>query len=227
MGQPGMSGQVSPRATPPEFQPPDTSPIAGGGEGPLSAEQLRQLQQADLRAGKLRKAGGLAMFNGVTIACFAVVSAAFWLASLLFGRLDVPAAVMAAGLGVVAFHEFKGRRLLRNFDRRAPRLLGWNQVGLMALLIGYCAWQIADAALGPNPYADAIARQPVLARTLGPIGRLYMLLTLTIYGGVIVATTIFQGLNALYYFTRAKLLAAYVAETPEWILALQRRAPAA
>jgi hypothetical protein len=43
-----------------------------------------------------------------------------------------------------------------------------------------------------------------------------------IYGSLIAGTLIFQGLNALYYFTRAKLLRAYLAETPAWVVELQR-----
>jgi hypothetical protein len=39
---------------------------------------------------------------------------------------------------------------------------------------------------------------------------------------LIALTIIFQGLNAVYYFTRAKLLRRYVAETPAWVVELQR-----
>jgi hypothetical protein len=46
---------------------------------------------------------------------------------------------------------------------------------------------------------------------------------LILYGAVSVVTIIFQGLNALYYFSRAKLLRAYLAETPSWIVEVQRR----
>ncbi|MGB2820080.1 MAG: hypothetical protein WBF17_03805 [Phycisphaerae bacterium] len=190
--------------------------------GPLSPEHLAELAQADRRARKVRKAGGMAMFNGCTVAFFAGGCLLFAAISPLFGEVDVEALVMAAGLGVVAWNEFRGRRLIRRFDTRACRLLGWNQLGLMALLIGYCAWQIAGALFGPSPYADAMAREPMLASTLGPIGNLHKMLTIAIYGGVIAGTIVFQGLNAVYYFTRRKLLLAYLNETPPWVVEIQR-----
>ncbi len=210
--------------TDPASPPPPPLPPA---PRPLSAEHLLQIKQADLRARKLRKAGGVAMFNGVTFAIFAAGSGLFALVNLLFGEFDAASVVMAAGLGVVASNEFKGRRLIRSFDRRAPKFLGWNQLGLMALLVGYGAWMIANAYFGPDPYADQIAKEPALADWLAPISAMRMAFTLAIYGGLIAGTLIFQGLNARYYFTRAEHLAAYLDETPDWVVDLQRRSPGA
>ena len=94
----------------------------------------------------------------------------------------------------------------------------------MALLAGYRTWAIADAYFGPDPYADAIAAEPMLADTLGPWSDLQLQLTLAVHGGVIVGTIIFQGLNAVYYFTCAKHLRACLDETSDWIVDVQRRA---
>ena len=47
--------------------------------------------------------------------------------------------------------------------------------------------------------------------------------TKSIYGGLIAGTLVFQGLNSFYYFTRRKHLEAYLIETPEWVVELQRR----
>ena len=63
----------------------------------------------------------------------------------------------------------------------------------------------------------------MLAGPLGSINDLYKTITIAIYGGLIAATLIFQGINALYYFTRRKHVEAYVSETPEWVVDLQRR----
>ena len=204
-------------------EPPAGPPvIPRSAAGPLSPEHLAELAQADQRARKVRKAGGVAMFNGCTVAFFAGGCLLFAAISPLFGELDVEALVMAAGLGVVAWNEFRGRRLIRRFDPRACRLLAWNQLGLMALVIGYCAWQIAGAVFGPHPYADAMAKEPMLAPTLGPIGDLYKTLTIALYGAVIAGTIVFQGLNAAYYFTRRKHVLAYLDETPRWVVEIQR-----
>ena len=223
------AGQAPPPAPPaPPARPapsplPPPGPVVASGDRPLSAENLWQIEQANIRGKKIRKAGGMAMFNGIALSCFAGFSALFVLGSLIFGGFDVVGTVMAAGLGLAAFNEFKGRRLFRGFDRRAPQLLGWNQVCLMALVIGYCTWMIADAYFRPNPYADEIARAPMLAEMLGPMSELQWQLTLAIYGAVIVGAIVFQGLNAVYYFTRAKHLRAYLDETPDWVVDVQRR----
>ncbi|HUS90596.1 MAG TPA: hypothetical protein VM695_02060 [Phycisphaerae bacterium] len=203
--------------------PPVLAPTAYEPGGPLTAEHMDQLAQAQQRAKKLRKAGGVAMFNGCTIAVFAGLTLLFGLVSPLFGGLDVTALVMGLGLGAIALNEFRGRQLLRRFDRRAPRVLGLNQVGLMVLVIGYCAWMLWQVFAGPNPYAQDIARQPGLGDMLGPIGEVYKQLSLLVYGGVIAGTLIFQGLNAIYYFTRASHLRAYLDQTPPWVVEVQRR----
>ena len=199
--------------------PPLPSTDAGG---PLSAEHLQQLQQAEFRATKVRKAGGVAMFNGVCLAICAGGSALSVLAGPLLGGYDIVAAALTVGLGVVAYNEFKGRRMIRNFHLAGTKLLGFNQLGLLAMLIAYCSWMIGVTYLGPAPYAAEIAAEPMLANALSPFNDMAMKITLAIYGGLMIATVIFQGLNALYYFTRAKHIRAYLQNTPAWVVELQR-----
>ena len=50
---------------------------------------------------------------------------------------------------------------------------------------------------------------------------LYQSLALILYATVIVATAIFQGLNARYYFVRASMIRDYVRDTPQWVLDVQ------
>ncbi len=207
----------------PADPPPPPLPVPAGGEGPLSVDHIEQLEQANRRARKVRKAGGVAMFNGIVLAIAAGGSGLYALVSPLFGELDLVGAIVAVGLSLAAVNEFRGRGMLRRFDRRASRVLGWGQLGLMALLIGYGAWMLANAYYAPNVYADAIAAEPMLASSLASIGETYKLLSLALYGGLIAATLIFQGLNAVYYFTRAKHLRAYLDETPGWVVEVQRR----
>ena len=57
---------------------------------------------------------------------------------------------------------------------------------------------------------------------LGSVEQLYEMISLGIYGGLIAGTLIFQGLNSLYYFTRRKHVEAYLRETPQWVVELQR-----
>ncbi len=195
--------------------------------GPLTAEHLHQLAAADLRAKKLRKAGGVAMFNGIAIATFSGFSLLCGLVELALdgfdiSKLDWLTFVMGIGLGLIAWNEFRGRQRLRQFDPRGPRVLGWNQIALLGLIVAYAAWMMGVALLGPNPYAEIIRQEPLAADMLGGIGDLYTKMSIAVYGGLILGTLLFQGLNALYYFTRAGLLRSYLAETPAWVVELQR-----
>ena len=217
---PSPAAQAGPPPVP--AAPPVAPAAAQDGSAPLSPEHLQQLDQARRRAKKVLGAGRMALFNGITIGIFAGFALLFALLSPLFGEIDVAALVMAVALGLMTWNEFRGRRLLRRFDSRGPRVLGWNQLALMVLIAGYCAWMIARSHFGPGPYAEDIAREPMLEPTLAPIGKLHRILTWAVYGGVLLGTVLFQGLNALYYFTRRRHLEAYLAETPDWVVHLQR-----
>ena len=129
------------------------------------------------------------------------------------------------GLAVVAYNEFRGRNGLRRFDPAATRLLGWNQLGLWVLLVAYCVWSIGSTLVTPNPYEDALRANPELGGSmLGSIGDLYLAVTFVVYGGMIVGTTLMQGLNAWYYFTRHKHVREYLDATPAWVTDLQHAA---
>lgn len=142
-----------------------------------------------------------------------------------FALLDFTTFVMTAGLAVVAYNEFCGRRRLLQFDPEAARLLGFNQIGLLTLIVLYCLWMLYSGLTSANPIAAELAATPGAADLLGPLDEvdvLYRQLVVTLYGTVIVLTAIFQGLNALYYFSRRRHIEAYVADTPEWVRDLQR-----
>lgn len=217
---------LAPSPLPPGL-PPLPPALAQAIGGPLTAEHMEQLAQAEVRARKLRKAAGVAAFNGWTIGVFAGLGLLITVVSSACGGIDFTGLVMTVGLSLVAWTEFKGRKLLLRFDLRAPRLLGLNQVCLLVLILGYCAWMIGNACLGPNLYDEMIKREPMVRETLGSLGDMYVKLSVLVYACVAVATLAFQGLNALYYFSRAKILRAYLNETPPWIVEVQRRAAGA
>jgi hypothetical protein len=217
-----MSMSMDPIIPPP--LPPSLLQAAGG---PLTGEHLTQLSQAEARARKIRKAAGVAMFNGCTIGGIAGLSLFISLiGSVMEQSIDFTGLIISTGLGLVAWNEFKGRRMLRQFDLRGPRLLGWNQVCLMVLVIGYCVWTIVIGYIRPNPELNQALDQLKAMNQGGALPDLLKMLSVIIYGSVIVATGIFQGLNALYYFSRAGILHAYLNETPPWIVEVQRRSTA-
>src|SRR4051794_11088275 len=145
-------------------------------------------------------------------------AAAFSAIFFLFDRS--PAAIaITLGLSIVAYNEFRGRKRLLNFDPGAATMLGWNQLGLLAAIVAYCAWMLSansSKAVGAmTSQMDSATRQQV-REVLGALDGLYKTATLALYGGVIVLSMLFQGGNALYYFTRRRHVEDFIAETPQW-----------
>jgi hypothetical protein len=185
---------------------------------PFSPEHLQQLGLARQRGRKIRRAAGVAVFNGYTIAIFAGLS-------LLIGLFSLTSLLIGIALAVVAYNEFAGAKLLRQLDLRGPRRLGFNQLALCAVLITYAVWSIYSTFAGPSPYATAlgdVGPDSPAAGLVASIEGLHTTITLALYGGLIVGSVIFQGATAAYYFTRARYIRAYLAETPEWIQQFER-----
>jgi hypothetical protein len=184
----------------------------------LTPEHRHELVLANVRAKKIRRAAGVAAFNGWATGSLAALSAPF----ALSGMANV---CVTVGLSVIAYNEFRGRKRLLQFDPEAPVLLGWNQIGLMMLILVYCLWMLFTTFSGAGAFATEIAANPELAGAIGSMkefDQLYKDLAVAIYGAVIGISVAFQGLNALYYFTRRKHVIAYVRETPKWVLNLQQ-----
>ena len=146
------------------------------------------------------RAARLANFNGWTTGVIAALSAPFAFFSLVGGLVFV-------SLAAVAINEFRGRRRLLKLDPAAASLLGWNQLGLLALVIGYCCRMIFTGLTTMNPVAAELAANPDLAAVLGAadgFDALYRQVVVGFYGVVIVLSAIIQGAGAIYYFTRRK-----------------------
>ena len=187
-------------------------------DGVLNPEARDALSFANTRTRKIRKAASVAAFNGWVTVIFAVCSAPFALFS-------VAGLIVTAGLFVVAYNEFQGRRRLLQFDPLAGAFLGRNQIGFLLLIIAYCVWMIVQGLTTTGPFAAELAAKPELAEALGPLDEfdhLYRFLVLTLYGTVIVLSVVFQGLTAFYYFSRRKYVEDYVRETPQWVMDVQR-----
>jgi len=117
----------------------------------------------------------------------------------------------------VARNEFLGRSRLRKLEASGLELLWQNQLGLVAIITAYCLWNMYRAVAHPNP------QMTQLTDLLGAgSGELIQSLTLIVYVAVMVATVIFQGLNARYYFVRVARLREYLRTTPPWVLDVQR-----
>jgi len=163
----------------------------------------------------------VAKFNGWSTGIIAACSAPFALFSL-------PGFLVTAGLSLVAYNEFQGRRRLLRFDPTAPAFLGWNQVGFLALIVFYCLWMLVVGLTSGSPLAAELQAKPELRvafDSVGDVDQFYRALTVAIYGTVIGLSVVFQGFNAIYYFTRQKHVQAYLQNTPAWVLDLQRLTP--
>lgn len=186
-------------------------------QSPLTLADRHAILAAQQRAAKIRRAARVASFNGWTLAALALLSVPFMWSS-------VSSVLLAAAMGLVAWNEFRGRNGLLQFDPGAARFLGWNQVGLMAAVGLYCAWQMAAGATA-SPLAAQLQAQPELASVIGSteqLEHLYRLLVVAVYGAVMVFTVVFQGGNAWYYFSRRKWLEQHRELTPAWVAELQR-----
>lgn len=177
----------------------------------LTPEQRAALDDARQRAKGILSAAKVATFNGWTIGVFAALT-------LLFGFTSPVLVVLAAGMGVVARNELRGRSLLRAFEPQGPRLLVRNQLGLMALVVGYCAWSLVSIYTHPDP--EWAELQELAGFDAGFMQNLFA----AAYGAAIVVTVLFVGLNARYYARRTPMLERYLAETPAWVVEMQRAA---
>jgi mannose/fructose/N-acetylgalactosamine-specific phosphotransferase system component IIC len=197
------------------------SPLAGAvfADSPLSATHRHELAAARDRAKSIRKAARVAGFNGWTTAAAAAFSGMF----LLFDRSALSIAI-TLGLSIVAYVEFRGRKQLLNFDPSAATMLGWNQLGLLAMIIAYCVWMLcassSEAVDAMSSQMDSVTKQEML-NMVGDLEGLYKTATLAMYGGVIVLSVLFQGGNAIYYFTRRRHVEDFIAETPQWVRDVQ------
>ncbi|MBM80987.1 MAG: hypothetical protein CMJ78_10395 [Planctomycetaceae bacterium] len=184
-------------------------------ENPLSPLQREQLVSAIKSAQKMRGAASMAMFNIVACALFAFVS----LASVILGPTGF---VMGLGLGTVAIVELLGRMKLKRLDDKGPKLLAWNQFGFMLLLVGYSIWMLYSRLTGPNPMQGISldAEFGDLSSVMPSMESLYILGNIIVFGGLLLLSIVFQGLNALFYRKCAKQMAGFVNTTPEWVMDL-------
>jgi hypothetical protein len=174
---------------------------------------LAQIKAARVGAAKLRRARRVARFDAWCTAIFACLT-------VVGSVLDPWGLLVAGALGAIAGVEFYGERLLRRLEERGPRVLGWNQLAFAGLLIAYAVWNLypalgSSAAGGATSNLQAVAAGDPQVEAM--VQNLERAVRLALYGSLIVIAVLVQGGTALYYFTRAHHLRAYVEETPEWV----------
>jgi len=210
---------TSPVPAAPDYRGPLGSPVSPANVPGITPEQLLEFQLAEVRAKKIRRAVSVAMTDGAIGMVLAVTAT-------LSVCLDWSALFIGPALGLIAWNSFRGARRLRRFDPAAPGILAWNQVILAAVIVVYCAWQLISHFSGASGLSQELASAGLnehdASAALGmDLPKLERVLYGGVYGLVIVGTLLFQGLTAWYYLSRRKLLQAYLAETPAWVVDLQ------
>jgi hypothetical protein len=188
-------------------------PVADPNNDPLTATHRRQLAMARERSKCIRRVARVAAFNGWVTALMAALS-------MPFAMLSPTGLAITAGLFVIAYNEFRGRRRILDFDPAGATFLGWNQLGLLAMIVACCAWSLFSNLTGPSALAADPETYAALESALGSledVESLYRQVVILVYGAVIVLSVVFQGGNALYYFSRRKPIAMFVEETPAWV----------
>lgn len=150
----------------------------------------------------------MVIFGGLTMACF------------VFGGLS--SIVLGGVLIAIGANELRGGALVRRFDPRGARVLGWNQIVLGVLIVIYAGWQLLKATKG-SPL-DAYGGSTGDAAMDDMLVSLSSTITVAFYALVAGAGVIVPGLTALYYFSRGRTIREFVERTPPWIVETLRTA---
>lgn len=191
------------------------APAGAPEASPLSAEHLRQVQDARTRAKKVRRCITVAQFDGWSVGVFGALT-------LLFGVFSPVGWVLGGGMLAVAYVELSTVERVKRLESAAARRLGCNQLALSALLLAYAGWRLYGALWGPDPLASTIAAAPEAAQMLAPYSSIARMITAAVYVALACVAIVAQGGTALYYFTREKHIRAYREQTPGWIVQMQQ-----
>jgi hypothetical protein len=184
-------------------------------QSPLSPQHLREMQDARVRAKKVRRCIAVANFDGWSVGIFGALT-------LLFGLFSVVGWLLGGGMLAIAYVELSTVPRLKRLAPGAARRLGWNQIALGSLLLGYAGWSLYQSVYGPDPLASTIAQAPEAAEMLAPYSEIARMIGIAVYVGLALVAIFAQGGTALYYFTREKHVRAYREQTPAWIIEFQQ-----
>ncbi len=180
---------------------------------PLSEEDFRLLRRAAAARRPVRKVAGTARFSAVTTLVIGVAGIPF----LIFSPSGI-ALLMVVGICAIGVIEFVGYRRIRRGTPSAATLLGRNQLAFMALIVGYCIFQMATVARQPLAAFSSPELQSSLSQLdpglMQQIEHWAPIAGYGFYGLVLVLSVLFQGGLALYYFSRRRHLETLENSTP-------------
>lgn len=192
---------------------PAIDPVSPASSGP-SQLHLEQLAAARTRGRPISNAARYAIFDAWGIAIFGGLT-------MLSGLTSPPALLLGVAMCILAHFELRAATSLRRLETGAIDALVRNQIILGSMLFVYALWSLISAMLGPSLLAHAAVTTDV-ARMLKPFDSLARAISVTVYVAVMLVAVFVQGGSALYYRSRGKHLADYLANTPVWILGMQK-----
>ena len=183
----------------------------------LSPESLAELKTARNAMKKIRRAILSARIEGYSIAIFGALSFAFSIGNVW----DMLVTAILTAIGII---EINGAAKLARLDVRGTRLLMFNQLALAVLILLYALWNIYTQLANPNAALAGISPSDVQAlNQIGVTGQLDIAnqIMLIVYSSLIVAA-LAEAAMALYYHSRAAYVRQFIAQTPEWIVTMQK-----
>ena len=144
----------------------------------------------------------VARFDGLSVLA---VAGGFALLSAVAGQaVGALIGLLLAGAGAMELH---GRTLLCHGSRRGMSWLVGSQFFMLAVMLGYCGLRLARAQFPALP-AEAEALIQMDADQLGMTKQEFLqLFNRLLYGGLAIATTVYQGAMAIYYLRRRAAVA--------------------
>jgi hypothetical protein len=182
----------------------------------LTPENLNELQLARQRLKGIRRAVSAGRFEGYSIAICGGLSFLAGIGSLT----SMAGGALLLGVGIVEVY-MVGQ--LRKLDLRAPRFLAANQLVLAALIVLYACWSLHSSGSSSSADTTGMSASDVQAmnQMIGPVNEIAHSVSVLLFGSLLIAA-VFEGGMAWYYYSKAEPLREYLAETPEWILQMQR-----
>ncbi|GMV24095.1 MAG: hypothetical protein AMXMBFR58_01260 [Phycisphaerae bacterium] len=188
----------------------------GGEAVTFSHAQLQALADARAAARPVRRAAAAASLSGWSLAVFSGITSL----GVLLG--DLGSLLMGAALGVVAFNELRGAAMLRRFEPRGAKLLGWNQLGLGALLVLYAAWSLWTSLSRSG--LESVGGSTGDPNIDGLVTGLSRTISIGVYGTLGAVGVIVPGLTAWYYFSRGRVVEAFVRRSARGTIAAVKAA---
>ena len=187
---------------------------------PLTKAQHAMVRDAVIRRKIVRRSAAVARSSAVVMLA---IGAAALIATIFMPSWQ--SYLVSAGLCAVGIIEYRGSSRLRLADAQATRTLGINQLALLALIIIYCAVQMAtfsskdfkNTAISSEVRSQLSALPDMQKNIDKTIDDWAPLAIYGFYGLVILLSGICQGGMAGYYFTRKKHIDSFNQQTPQWI----------